>query len=167
MPPDIITDSKVWRLQPDPKQFGRAGGKQITPVDKTPNVLKRPVDLGNAPIDAMRQATQKPAEPGRIVISALALDHVMTKHPEDAAEAVRVLQASLQTPRYYGTPQMGAAGVTVAYYYVTLDDQGRAIVLPVSTDRNKHGEYEARTFYIASAQTIARRLKKGKIFEVT
>ncbi len=55
--------------------------------------------------------------------------------------------------------------MTVAYYYLTLDEE-RAVVLPISTDRNIHGNYEARSFYIANKRTIERRLGNGQIVTV-
>jgi hypothetical protein len=129
-------------------------------------VSKRPTIIGNAPVDAMRQALKKPAAPGRVVISAIALEHARRDHPEDFEEVVSILGKMLERPSYYSLPQMGDAGMTIAYYYVILDEGGRAIVLPVSTDQNNFGEYQARSFYIASAKTIESRLKKGKIFRV-
>ena len=86
-------------------------------------------------MDAICQATGKPCEGGQVVISPNALEHVSDKHPEDWDEAVKVLQSALPKPTYYSPPKMGTAGLTVAYYYVILDQTGRAVVLPISTDR--------------------------------
>jgi len=127
---------------------------------------KPPQVIGPAPTDAISQATKRPAEAGSIVISDIALQHAKNDHPEDFDEAVKVLKTKLRKPEFFGPPKPGAAGQTIAYYYVTLDQTGRAVVLPVSTDRNRYGNYEARSFYIASAHTIDRRLKNGEIFPV-
>lgn len=121
--------------------------------------------IGRAPTIAMHQATGRPAEPGLVVISDRALDHAATDHAEDFEEAVATLKRGIDNPAYFGEVKRGGAGMTVAYYYLHLDAE-RAVVLPVSTDRNAYGNYEARSFYIASKRTIEARLKKKQIVAV-
>ena len=48
-------------------------------------------------------------------------------------------------------------------YYEVPDSGRRCVILPISSDRNRFGEYEARSFYIASAATVIRRIKNGEI----
>ena len=119
------------------------------------------VDLGPLPVDLIEDLFGHELEPGGVVLTQAALDHVKRSHPKDWARCLPFVRRVVAEPTYIGDDTKNRAKVE----FVGRMPGGEGLLVAVVIEMRR-GCYHVASFYPVSQAKIDNRRRSGLLRNV-
>ena len=119
------------------------------------------LDLGPLPVGLINRTLGTDLSPGRVRLSPRAHRHIAEDHPNDYATCMAELPGAIAAPTYIGQAPHHAENIELVKRVRGV--QGWMVLVAVSLEADKHGEYRVRSAYLIREAAVQERRVRRRL----
>ncbi len=119
------------------------------------------LDLGPLPVDLINRTLGTELNPGRVRLSPRAHRHIAEDHPNDYATCMAELPGAIAAPTYIGQAPHHAENIELVKRVRGV--QGWMVLVAVSLEADKRGDYRVRSAYLIREATVQERRMRRRL----